>query len=379
MSLSIIGLGTAVPPDAVSPEDGLRIARYLAGPDVRTSDWLGPIYANSGIRQRFQVIGGHVVRDLWAGTNVSGSPFLPSASNDGLGPTTGERMDIYAEEVGPMAFRAASSALENSGAESDSITHLVTVSCTGFMAPGIDLSLIRSLGLLPTVERTHVGFMGCHGALNGLRVANAFATAYPDARVLICAAELPSLHYYYGSSADKLVANAIFADGAAALVGQRAQTSGPESVDGSDKRKNHWRVSATGSCVIPDSAADMGWVIGDHGFEMSLSRRVPGLIAQNLRPWLQRWLGKHSLTVESVGSWAIHPGGPKILAAVEEALNLPSEALMTSKAIYSEYGNMSSPTVLFVIDRLLRQGGSLPCVAMGFGPGLVVEAVIFDS
>lgn len=372
MSLSILSLGTAVPPDAVTPEDGLRIARYLAGQDVRTSDWLGPIYTNSGIRQRFQVIGGHVVRDLWAGTNVSGSPFLPSESNDGLGPTTGERMTIYAEEVGPLALRAASRALEKCDFGADAVTHLITVSCTGFMAPGIDLTLIRGLGLPATVERTHVGFMGCHGALNGLRVANAFASADPDARILMCAAELSSLHYYYGSSADKLVANSIFADGAAAVVGQRARRT--SALNG----KNPWRIRGAGSCVIPDSEADMGWRIGDHGFEMSLSRRVPGLIALHLRPWLERWLSKHSLTVESIKSWAVHPGGPKILTAVEESLNLPAEAIATSRAIYADYGNMSSPTVLFVIDRLRNQGSSVPCVAMGFGPGLVVEAVLFD-
>ena len=367
MSLSIVGLGTAVPPDAISADDGLRIARYLAGPDVRTSDWLGPIYSNSGIRQRFQVIGGHVIRDLWAGTNVSGSPFLPSEFNEGRGPTTSERMRIYAKEIGPLALRAARMALEQSGFAAKAITHIVTVSCTGFHAPGLDFTLIQELGLSPTVERTHVGFMGCHAALNGLRVANAYTTADPDARVLICAAELCSLHYYYGSAADKLVANAIFADGAAAIVG----TANREP-------SQTWRVAATGSCVLPDSADAMGWLIGDHGFEMSLSRRVPEWIRGHLRPWLERWLAKHSRRLEEIGSWAVHPGGLKILTAVEDGLELPADALSASRAIYTEYGNMSSPTVVFVMDRLQKEGRPLPCVAMGFGPGLVVEAVLFE-
>src|SRR5262249_59062226 len=161
--------------------------------------------------------------------------------------------------------------------EPDAITHLVTVSCTGSVAPGIDYELIEGLGLKPTVQRTHVGFMGCHGALNGLRVANAFATADPAARVLLCAVELCSLHYYYGSAADKLVANAIFADGAAAVVGManpaRRGGGGARVHPLPDGRGSpeHWSLRASGSCLIPHSATDMAWTVGDHGFEMTLS------------------------------------------------------------------------------------------------------------
>jgi predicted naringenin-chalcone synthase len=121
----------------------------------------------------------------------------------------------------------------------------------------------------------------------------------------------------------------------------------------------------------------MGWTVGDHGFEMTLARRVPSLIARNLRPWLEAWLATHGLTVETVGSWAVHPGGPKILAAVEEGLSLPPAALAASGEVYANYGNMSSPTVLFILDRLRRGGAPRPCVALGFGPGLVAEAVLF--
>jgi len=368
MSFVIHGLGTAHPPAAVTPDDGLGIARFLAGPDVRTSTWLIPVYTNSGIARRFQVIGGQVVRDILGGTRVSGSPFLPTPGNDGVGPTTAERMRIYAEEAGPMAVRAAAAAVAESGFEPGSFTHLVTVSCTGFVAPGIDLALIRGLGLRPTIARTHVGFMGCHGALNGLRVANAFATADPAARVLLCATELCSLHYYYGNEADKLIANAIFADGSAAVAG-----TGGEPGDG----PAGWCLSASGSCLVPDSVGAMGWTVGDHGFEMTLSRKVPALIAATLRPWMETWLADNGLSLEQVGSWAVHPGGPKIVTAVEEGLGLPPEAVAASRAVYAEYGNMSSPTVLFVLDRLRRAAAPRPCVALGFGPGLVAEAALF--
>ncbi|MBX9581427.1 MAG: type III polyketide synthase [Gemmataceae bacterium] len=370
MSLVIHGLGTAHPPDAVTAEDGLRLARHLAGPDVRTSTWLGPVYAHSGVSRRHQVIGGAVVQDVLAGTTLSGSPFLPTAANDGVGPTTAERMRVYAAEAGPLALRAAAAAVAESGFAPDSFTHLVTVSCTGFAAPGVDLALIRGLGLRPTVERTHVGFMGCHGALNGLRVANAYASADPAARVLVCAVELCSLHYYYGSAADKLIANAIFADGAAAVAGAASQD--PTRGAGSS-----WRVAATGSCLIPDSAGDMAWAVGDRGFEMTLSRRVPGLIAGAVRPWLDRWLGDSGLSLADVGSWGVHPGGPKILSAVEAGLGLPADALAASRGVFADSGNMSSPTVLFVLDRLRRSNAPRPCVALGFGPGLVAEAVLF--
>ena len=395
MSLAIHGLGTAHPPDALTPDDGLRIARFLAGPDVRTSTWLAPVYANSGIARRHQVIGGQVVRDIFEGTNVSGSPFLPTPRNEGVGPTTGERMRVYAEEAGPLALRAAKAAVAESGFAPDSFTHLVTVSCTGFGAPGVDLALIRGLGLRPTVQRTHVGFMGCHGALNGLRAATAYAAADPAARVLLCAVELCSLHYYYGSAADKLIANAIFADGAAAVAGASNLTPRSPSLERKGEQaagdlspsllrggvgeglSSSWAVAATGSCVIPDTTDAMAWTVGDHGFEMMLARRVPTLIARHLRPWLTGWLAEHGLTIEAVGSWAVHPGGPKILAAVEVGLGLPSATLAASREVYANYGNMSSPTVLFILDRLRRAGAARPCVALGFGPGLVAEAVLF--
>ncbi|VTT97150.1 chalcone synthase : Chalcone synthase OS=Synechococcus sp. KORDI-100 GN=KR100_07850 PE=4 SV=1: Chal_sti_synt_N: Chal_sti_synt_C [Gemmataceae bacterium] len=365
MSLAIHGLGTAVPPEHITPEQGLGVARFMAGPDVRTSTWLGPVYANSGNARRHLVIAGGVVQDILNGTRLTDSPFIPTRENDGVGPTTGERLKVYTEFAGPLALRAAAAALSEAKYRPDDITHLVTVSCTGFLAPGIDMALIGGLKLKPTVQRTHVGFMGCHGALNGLRVANAFATADPAARVLVAAVELCSLHYYYGNAADKLVSNAIFADGAAAVAGQAGAVPSP------------LELVASGSCVIPESNEDMAWTVGDHGFEMTLSRRVPGLIAKNLRPWLEGWLCDNGLSPADVKGWAVHPGGPKIVSAVEESLGLTAADLAASRGVFAEHGNMSSPTVLFVLDRLRRQGATGPIVALGFGPGLVAEAALF--
>src|SRR5262249_11430815 len=148
-----------------------------------------------------------LIRDVVAGTRESGSVFLPTGRPDDRGPTTGQRMAQYAELAPPLAIAASARALTDSGVPADAITHLVTVSCTGFFAPGLDRLLVEALGLRPTVERTHVGFMGCHGALNGLRVARALAAAGPAARVLLCAVEVCSLHYYYSWCPGKMVAN----------------------------------------------------------------------------------------------------------------------------------------------------------------------------
>ncbi len=365
MSLSITGLGTALPPGVVTQDEAARCARVLSGPAVRDASWLPAVYAHSGVQTRHQILGRGLVDDLLGGTRDSGSPFLPDLLGGTHGPSTGERMRMYDADAGPLALKAAAGAVAEAGLDPATFTHLVTVSCTGFNSPGVDHALIRGLGLPPTVERTHVGFMGCHGAINGLRVANAYASADPAARVLLCAVELCSLHYHCGDDADKAVANAIFADGAAAVVGVGNAASSP------------WRVAATGSCVIPESAAAMGWVVGDHGFEMTLSRRIPGLIARHLRPWMEGWLAKHGLSVATVGSWAVHPGGPKILGAVEEGLGLPADALAASRAVYAACGNMSSPTALFVVDEQRKADAPRPCVALGFGPGLVAEAVLF--
>jgi predicted naringenin-chalcone synthase len=262
---------------------------------------------------------------------------------------------------------ASRDALAKSGLPARAITHVVTVSCTGFFAPGIDRSLITALGLSPSVERTHVGYMGCHGALNGLRVARAFTGVEPGARVLLCAVELCSLHYHYGWDPQKVIANALFADGAAAVVGVAPSAAPPGA----------WRAAAAGSCLVPDSAGAMTWTVSDHGFEMSLSKHVPGLIARHLRPWMEGWLASYDIALTAVGSWAVHPGGPRILDAVEEGLGLPRTATVASRQVFAECGNMSSPTVLFILDRLRAAGAQRPCVALAFGPGLTAEAALF--
>ncbi len=368
MSFAILGLGTAVPSTQVTQDEAAGIARSLCCRTPEQQTWLPLMYQHSGIQTRYLAFDREVVEDVLHGTTSSQSVFLPTGRDDDRGPTTSQRMHVYAAEASPLAVRAARQALHSSRLRAEEITHLVTVSCTGMQAPGVDYELIRGLDLPATVQRTHVGFMGCHGAINGLRVAQAFTGSQPDARVLLCAVELCVLHYFYGWDPQKIIANAIFADGAAAVAGAaegRAPAGG-------------WRVTATGSRLIPDSREAMSWTIGDHGFEMTLSKRVPGLIREHLRPWLESWLAQHGLRREAIGSWAIHPGGPRILDAIAESLELGDEQLAASREVFAKYGNMSSPTVLFILSHLHERGAPLPCVALGFGPGLTAESALIE-
>jgi predicted naringenin-chalcone synthase len=167
------------------------------------------------------------------------------------------------------------------------------------------------------------------------------------------------------------VAHALFADGAAAMV------LGPGPA-GSD-RPSGWRVRSTASRLLSDAPDAMTWCIGDHGFEMTLSPMVPALIGGHLRPWLDRWLEENGLAVDDVASWAIHPGGPRVLDAATAVLELPDDACAVSRAVLAECGNMSSPTVGFLVERLLRADAPTPCVALAFGPGLVAEAALFEQ
>jgi alpha-pyrone synthase len=355
MGFAIWGLGTALPKDSVSQERAADLINRASGYDEEQSRWIESLYQGAGVRRRHLVMLDHI-------DEILRSPGMPLY-------TTRWRMERYDEAIRPLSLEAASLALASAGVEPGEITHLVTVSCTGFAAPGFDLGLFVDLGLDPGVQRTHVGFMGCHGGLNGLRVANAFASADRSARVLLCAAELPSLHFRYEPEPRLTVVNALFADGAAAVVGRADAPPGDDA--------DCWRLVASGSALLPDTHDAMSWKIGDNGFEMTLSPKVGGHIGENLRPWLEGWLGGRGLAVGDVASWAIHPGGPKILDAVEQALGLPKSATAESRDVLASYGNMSSPTVLFILDRLRRRRAPRPCVSLAFGPGLAVEAALF--
>lgn len=361
----ILGIGTALPAVRISREQALSAASFLCAETAGQSELLESLYRQAGVESRHVVFEAEEVSEILAHDHNGESPFIPRHLGD-PGPTTAVRMQRYEGRTPALAFQASRAALEAAGWEGVDVSHLVTVSCTGFAAPGFDISLIKSLNMKPSVERTHVGFMGCHGALNGLRVARGLIAADSSARVLLCAVELCSLHYHYGWNPKKLVGNALFADGAGAMaLAARPALDSPA-----------WRVAANGSCLFPDSEHAMAWLVRDHGFDMTLSTRVPGLIEAHLRAWLEDWLRGQGLAIGDVASWAIHPGGPRVLRAVEAALGLEPVHTETSRRVLTRYGNMSSATVLFILDALQREGAARPCVALGFGPGLTAEVAL---
>ncbi len=356
MSILIAGIGTAVPPHRIRQEDAAEIAQQFSCDTEAQSRLFKSIYRRTGVNTRHSV-----VLDVSEGDLNSRQAFY-----DRKHPTTADRMRRFEAEANALAFAAAERALRDADIAARCVTHLVTVSCSGFYAPSFDVALIKHLALSGSVSRTHVGFMGCHGLLNGLRVARAFLDQDPRACVLLVAVEMCSLHHQYGWDSDLIVANALFADGAAALVAAAGEPAAP----------GHLRHVASGSQVIDDSEDAMSWRIGDHGFVMTLSPRVPELICRSIRPYLETWLAGFDLTLDRVGSWAVHPGGPRILSAFGEATGFDRDRLKVSYEILGEYGNMSSPTVLFIIDRLRQTRAPRPIVALAFGPGLAVESVL---
>ncbi len=373
MTLAILGIGSATPQHSISQQDAAMLAGTLATAGATRERTLSAIYRQTQIFQR-----GSVLLEPPGDQPFSQSFFPPALDVDDAGPPTSERMARYAATAGPLAIAAAERALARADVAGPQITHLVTCSCTGFVTPGVDLELCRALGLPADVARTNIGFMGCHGAFNALRTADAFAGTGPDAVVLMVCVELCSLHFQYGSAADSIVANSIFADGAGAIVGRSMAAS----------NCRHWRLVDQTSAVLPDTADQMGWTIGDHGFEMTLSAEVPGSIAGPLPGLVDELLARRSLSRADVTHWAVHPGGPRVLSAVEAALSLSPGHLAASRRILAEHGNMSSGTILFILERLFTTDGPTnrcesaaaeTCVAMAFGPGLTAELALFAT
>ncbi|MGZ8219723.1 type III polyketide synthase [Methylomagnum sp.] len=367
MSACILGMGTAVPEGRLTQDRAADLAIATLGLDAQAARSVRALYRRTAVERRGSVLlkageeGGAGFQRFYAPAGATGNAH---------GPGTAARMAQYREHAPPLAEAACRAALADArhcwpGFEAESLTHLVVVSCTGFFAPGLDYELIQRLGLAPTVQRFCLGFMGCHGGFNGLQLAAGLAAADPAARVLLCSVELCSLHFQYSDDPGQITANALFADGAGAAV-----------IGGG--MAGAWRILASASRLIGGTGSDMGWVVGDHGFRMHLSPRVPGLIGDALRPWLEPWLAGRGLALDEARTWAVHPGGPRILSAVAEGLGLDDSAMAASRAVLREFGNMSSATVWFILRRLREAGAAGACVMLGFGPGLMAEAVLLE-
>jgi predicted naringenin-chalcone synthase len=360
--VTINGIGTSVPTNWIAQQDAAVLAQSLQSVAGSTPRALAALYRRSGVGARHSV----VLESSSNGEAARQSFYCPATSAADRGPWLSQRMKRFEQEAGTLAAEASRSALAAARIDPARVTHLITVSCTGFVAPGFDVELFCRLPLRATVARTHIGFMGCHAALNALRVARAFILAEPQAVVLICAVELCTLHQQYSNDAGQLVSNSLFADGAAAMVCSGTTRDEPQA----------WRLMANGATILSDTLDEMTWRLGDHGFQMALSANVPDILRAQLRGWIEPWLMEHGLSVHQVAHWAVHPGGPRVLTAVAEALRLEPTSLEASRETLHRYGNMSSPTVVFILERLRMTGAGGPCVAMGFGPGLAFEAAL---
>src|SRR6056297_1376454 len=346
---------TIVPPHHYQQQNvGAQMLEWTSDP--RDKRLVRMLYRSSGIDTRYSVI------PDW------GDGFFSSGEDtNSRQPTTAQRNKIYTKEASVLAAELGHKVLKNSDSFcAEDITHVVTASCTGFFNPGIDYILCRELGMIDSTQRYHLGFMGCYAAFPALNMAAQFCRADPDAVVLVMCLELCSLHLQLNGSEDSLLANALFADGAAAaLVSSHPSPTGQSC-----------RIVDFHSALIPSGEDAMAWSIGDNGFDISLSSYVPIIIGAGIADLTKPLLDRHHLSNEDIHTWAVHPGGKSIIDKVAEGLQIPAAKVAASRDILRRYGNMSSATILFVLHDILaaqKPDHAQLIGAMAFGPGLTAE------
>jgi predicted naringenin-chalcone synthase len=341
-------IATANPPHDVH-DAFLRFGQLMLRDDSRRLALFDRMAERSGISHRYSFLqpenGGAVDKEGF---------YRPGGF-----PDTAARMRKFETWAPDLAVEAVEKLLD--GEDRARITHVIVTSCTGFSAPGLDLALVERCGLSPSVERTMVGFMGCYAAINALKLARHIVRSDPRARVLAVNLELCTLHLHETADMEEILSFLLFADGcAAALV-----SADPKGV----------AMESFHAALVPGTSELIRWHIRQQGFDMVLSGAVPAAIRGALAGARDAILGG----ANNIELWAVHPGGRTVLDAVEQAFALPAAALSASRSVLNDYGNMSSGTVMFVLDCLMRsggEGGRRGC-AMSFGPGLVAETMMF--
>lgn len=362
-SARILGMGVAYPPFHYS-QDQIR--------DAVSSHVLG---AHDSATQEGREARARIDR-LFAATAVHSRQSVVDFERFYREPrSTGERMGEYARGAYPLARQAVERCLTQLQAGvggrpvTETITDLIIVSCTGYLAPGLDIQLARDLGMPRDVRRVVIGHMGCFGALVGMRQSLAALAAHPGARVLLVCVELCSLHFVPTLDVEALTSFALFGDAAAAMV-IGAPTVGDQSTP---------TVVDTYCAADFESANQMSWTITDAGFIMGLSPRVPITLRRNVHDVVDGLLAPHDLDSSDITHWIIHPGGPSILEVIAKKLELTGEQMAPSWQVLAEHGNCSSATVLLILERMLREGSAKQGewgVMMAFGPGLTLETAL---
>ena len=351
-------IATAVPDHDVHSAFVAFADNLLAGaPDTRIRALFNRMATRSGIAHRYSVL---TPNEASTEFHINAHEFYRT----GAFPLTAQRMAVY-ERFAPVLMRRALDNLRLGDAERAGITHVIITTCTGLYAPGLDFEAVDHLGLRTDVERTVIGFMGCYAAINGLKSARHIVRSEPSARVLMVNLELCTLHLQETAELEQVLSFLVFADGCAASL-ISAETTG-------------FALDSFRAVLIPTTRELITWKIGGVGFDMLLSGQVPGAIGKALEHGGAEVLG-NDLAVGDISLWGVHPGGKSVLDAVERGLGLPAHALSCSREVLERFGNMSSATVMFVLERLLAEAnpGERGC-AMSFGPGLTAETMLFHA
>ncbi|MEY2977345.1 MAG: type III polyketide synthase [Prochlorotrichaceae cyanobacterium] len=364
-------IATANPPFKRSQSELAQFMARIEQLPVPLRDRIASIYGHSGIDYRYSCLEDY-------GAEAEAFSFYPPNWSLLPEPTTGDRNQKYKTCALSLADQVAHQVLWQADRLPAEITHLIVVSCTGFFAPGLDIHLVQRLGLPASTDRTLIGFMGCNAAFNAFKIAHTICQAHATANVLLVCVELCSLHFQRADTLEKVVINAIFADGAAAAVLSAQSDPAGQLV-----------YTDSAGLITKNSLDAMNWEIGDTGFLMQLSSQVPHLIQDNLQQYLDQLLARHDLTPAALDLWAVHPGGRSILDYVKATLMLSDTALQGSYEVLRQYGNMSSPTILFILKRWMDATPRtspepiVPAVqwgiALGFGPGLSIEGALFQQ
>ncbi|OKL41051.1 type III polyketide synthase [Pontibacter flavimaris] len=363
MKSYICAIGTANPPHKIPQmqvADFMAAALQFGEQDTRK---LKALYRVSGIGQRYSVLEDY--------TRQNGDfSFYPNTPTLEPFPTVQQRMDVYRKHAVDLSEEAIRSCLEQAGpTQLNELTHLITVSCTGMYAPGLDIELVERLNLSPYVQRTSVNFMGCYAAFNAIKLADAICRANPEAKVILVCTEICTIHFQKNPEQDHLVSNALFGDGAAAVLMQ-----------GQPCRQVSLELQSFHCDLAPAGKRDMAWHIGDTGFEMTLSSYVPDLIKKGIKQLTDRLLQGLKTTVSEINLFAIHPGGRRILEVIEQELGMTRHDNRFAYQVLRDFGNMSSATVLFVLKELMQtltpQEQNEPVLSFAFGPGLTLESML---
>jgi predicted naringenin-chalcone synthase len=358
MNSSIVSIGLANPGMPIKQASIASFMKFAHQLDDVESRKLRYLYRKSGIETR------HSVLLDFEKEHPSEFTFFPANNELSPFPRTKSRMEVFTKTAPQLAFEASKNCLQKVDINSEEITHLILVSCTGMVAPGVELELMSMLGLLDTVERYCIHFMGCYAAFTGIKLADKILKAEPGSKVLLVSVELCTLHFQKEYVEDNILANSLFADGAAAAL--------LTSSDSGLKIKSYL------SQVIREGEKDMAWGIGDFGFEMKLSKYIPSLLDEGITQLISLFEKKFNLS--QIKHFAIHPGGRQILTKVQEAFGLNPEVNMHALEILRRFGNMSSATILFVLEKMLHDplvSGDI--LSLGFGPGLTLETLHLEK